>query len=99
MFGNRVGMALGCTLLGMSTTYPSDLTDAEWECAQRYLPPLSRRGTPRTHPLRHILDAVFYVVRVGGDDVLQVLRPTSRGDDGVAPLQRRLDERAAEPAG
>ena len=65
MFGNRVGMALGCTLLGMSTTYPSDLTDAEWECAQRYLPPLSRRGTPRTHPLRHILDAVFYVVRTG----------------------------------
>jgi putative transposase len=49
----------------MSTSYPSDLTDAEWECAQRYLPPLSRRGRPRKHPLRRILDAIFYVLRTG----------------------------------
>ena len=49
----------------MSTTYPSDLTDAEWECAQRYLPPEPRRGRPRTHPLRRILDAILYVVRTG----------------------------------
>jgi putative transposase len=49
----------------MSTTYPSDLSDAEWECAQRYLPPLSKRGRPRTHPLRRILDAVFYFLRTG----------------------------------
>jgi hypothetical protein len=26
---------------------------------QRYLPPLSTRGRPRTHPLRRILDAIF----------------------------------------
>jgi putative transposase len=43
----------------MSTSYPSDLTDVEWECAQRYLPPLSRRGRPRKHPVRRILDAIF----------------------------------------
>jgi putative transposase len=49
----------------MSTTYPSDLTDAEWACIQRYLPPLSTRGRPRTHSLRRVLDAVFYVVRSG----------------------------------
>src|SRR5258708_38304528 len=49
----------------MSTTYPSDLTDAEWECAQRYLPPLLRRGRPRIHSLRRILDAIFYVLRTG----------------------------------
>jgi putative transposase len=47
----------------MSTSYPSDLSDAEWACVQRYLPPLSRRGRPRTHPLRRILDAIFYVLR------------------------------------
>ena len=46
-------------------SYPSDLADAEWECVQRYLPPLSRRGRPRTHPLRRILDAIFYVLRTG----------------------------------
>jgi len=53
----------------MSTTYPSDLADAEWACVQRYLPPLSRRvsrrGRPRIHPLRRILDAIFYVLRTG----------------------------------
>ena len=49
----------------MSISYPSDLTDAEWESIQRYLPPLSRRGRPRTHPLRRILDAIFYVLRTG----------------------------------
>lgn len=49
----------------MSTTYPSDLTDAEWESAQHYLPPEPRRGRPRTHPLRRVLDAIFSVLRTG----------------------------------
>src|SRR5215510_5671789 len=52
-------------LHGMSTTYPSDLSDTEWACAQRFLPPISTRGRPHTHSLRRILDAVFYVVRTG----------------------------------
>jgi putative transposase len=49
----------------MSTTYPSDLSDAEWACVRRYLLRLSTWGRPRTHPLRRILDAVFYVLRTG----------------------------------
>jgi putative transposase len=49
----------------MSTTYPSDLTDTEWMHVQRHLPPLSTRGRPRTHPLRRILDAIFYILRTG----------------------------------
>jgi transposase len=49
----------------MSTTYLSDLSDAEWACVQRHLPSLSRRGRPRTHSLRRILDAIFYVLRTG----------------------------------
>lgn len=49
----------------MSTTYPSDLTDAEWACAQRYLPSLPAYASPRTHPLRRILDAIFSVLRTG----------------------------------
>lgn len=49
----------------MSMTYPSDLTDAEWMHVQRYLPPLSTRGRPRTHPLRDTLDVIFYVLRTG----------------------------------
>src|SRR5260221_2402332 len=32
----------------MSTTYPSDLSDAEWACVQRYLPSLpAPLGPPR----------------------------------------------------
>ena len=46
-------------------TYPSDLSDAEWACIKRYLPPLPTRGRPRTHPLRRVLDAIFYLVRSG----------------------------------
>jgi putative transposase len=49
----------------MNITYPSDLSDAEWTCVQRHLPPLSRRGRPRTHPWRCILDAIFCVLRTG----------------------------------
>ena len=49
----------------MSTSYPSDLTDAEWECAQRFLSEAGTHGRPRTHPLRHILNAIFYVLRTG----------------------------------
>jgi putative transposase len=49
----------------MSTIYPSDLTDAEWECVQGYLPPVPWSGRPRTHPLRRILDAILYLVRTG----------------------------------
>src|SRR3954447_16032828 len=52
-------------LVGMSTTYPSDLADSEWACVQRYLPYLPNRGRPRTHPLRRILDAIFYLLRTG----------------------------------
>ena len=49
----------------MNTTYPSDLTDVDWTCVHRYLPLLSARGRPRTHSLRMILNAVFYVLRTG----------------------------------
>ncbi len=49
----------------MSSIYPSNLTDAEWACVQRYLPSGTRRGRPRSHSLRDILDAIFYVLRTG----------------------------------
>src|SRR5260221_6059446 len=49
----------------MSTTYPSNLSDAEWKSLQRYLPPASRRGRPPTHSLSTIFNAIFYVLRTG----------------------------------
>ncbi len=49
----------------MSTSYPSNLSDAEWEYLQRHLPPLPRRGRPPIHSLRTMFDAIFYVLRTG----------------------------------
>jgi transposase len=49
----------------MSTMYPSELSDAEWECLQRHLPPtMTRRRRPR-QPLRKVFDAIFYLLRTG----------------------------------
>jgi putative transposase len=49
----------------MKTSYSTDLTDAEWGCLEPHVPAPSRRGRPRAHAARRILDAVFYVLRSG----------------------------------
>lgn len=46
--------------------YLTDLSDAEYACIAPHLPPPQPRGRPRLHPVREILDAIFYVVRSGG---------------------------------
>ena len=46
-------------------TYPTDLSDAEWTYIEPYLPAPKGYGRPRTHDLREILNAVFYVLRSG----------------------------------
>ncbi|MFC4427114.1 transposase, partial [Deinococcus navajonensis] len=45
--------------------YPNDLTDAEWNVLQPFLPPESLVGRPRKWSLREILDSIFYVLRGG----------------------------------
>src|SRR5260370_16655930 len=47
----------------MSTSYPSNLSDAEWETLQDHLPPLPKRGRPPTHSQRAIFNTIFYVLR------------------------------------
>jgi putative transposase len=49
----------------MRKSYPTNLTDAEWHYLKSYLPSPKRRGRPRIHDFREILDAVFYVLRSG----------------------------------
>ncbi|HEY7092514.1 MAG TPA: IS5 family transposase [Ktedonobacterales bacterium] len=44
-------------------TYATSVTDAEWAVLRPLLPPESRTGRPRRHPLRTLLDAIFYAVR------------------------------------
>ena len=46
-------------------SYPSDLTDAEWSILEPLIPPAKPGGHPRTHHMRAILNAIFYLVRNG----------------------------------
>jgi len=49
----------------MRSRYSTDLTDAEWECIEPHIRSASKRGRPKIHSLRHVLDAVFYLLRSG----------------------------------
>jgi putative transposase len=49
----------------MRKPYPTDLSDAQWTHLQSYLPTLKAEGRPRTHSLRDVLDAIFYVLKSG----------------------------------
>ena len=47
------------------TTYPTDVTDAEWEFCARYLTLMKEDAPQREHSLREVFNAVRYVVRAG----------------------------------
>ncbi len=50
----------------MRRAYQTDLSDAEWSYIEPHLPAPRTSGRPRVHPVREILDAVFYVLKSGG---------------------------------
>lgn len=47
------------------TAYATDLTDAEFDELEALLPVPRATGRPRLHPLRELLNAIFYAVRSG----------------------------------
>src|SRR5215211_8556344 len=49
----------------MNRSYTTDLTDPEWEYLKPYISSPNKRGRPRIHSPRVILDAIFYVMRSG----------------------------------
>jgi putative transposase len=49
----------------MRKSYPTDLSDAEWNYIEPHLPAPTGYGRPRTHSLREILNAVFYLLKSG----------------------------------
>jgi putative transposase len=49
----------------MRKPYPSDLSDAQWTRLRSYLPAPKAQGRPRTHSLRDVFDAIFYVLKSG----------------------------------
>ena len=49
-------------------TYPTDLTDGQYEKLQPYLPspkPNGKTGRPRKYSYRELLNAIFYQLRTG----------------------------------
>src|SRR2546425_6059491 len=46
-------------------TYPSDLTDEEWEWITELIPAAKSGGRPRTLCIRAVLNAIFYVTKGG----------------------------------
>jgi putative transposase len=49
----------------MEKCYSSDLSDGEWECLELHVPGPNKRGRPRIHGAREVLNAVFYVLKSG----------------------------------
>ena len=49
----------------MCPRYPSDLSDAEFAALGPHLPAPAPTGRPWKHPLRAILDGIFYLTRTG----------------------------------
>jgi putative transposase len=50
----------------MKKSYSTDMSDEQWECLELHLPaPNNKRGRPKTHPTREILNAIFYVLKSG----------------------------------
>jgi putative transposase len=47
------------------SSYPTDLTDAQWKVIQPLLPPQKPRGRKRTVNLREVLNAILYVLHTG----------------------------------
>lgn len=45
--------------------YETDLTDAEWQVIEPYLPSATGRGRPWAWPLREIVNGMFYLMRAG----------------------------------
>lgn len=46
--------------------YPTDLTDAEWAVLEPLVPAVKRGGRPAEHTRREVVNAIWYVLRTGG---------------------------------
>jgi putative transposase len=53
--------------MSKTQTYPSDLTDEQWQLLRPLLPKrnIGKAGRPRTVDQRDVLNAIFYILRSG----------------------------------
>jgi putative transposase len=49
----------------MELSYPTDMSDAQWERLSKLLPPAKSGGRPRSVDLRAIVNAIFYITVAG----------------------------------
>jgi putative transposase len=47
------------------SSYPSDLTDEQWELVRRMIPPAEPGGRRRSVDMREVLNGILYLVRSG----------------------------------
>src|SRR3712207_3550570 len=50
----------------MKRSYSTDLSDSEWGRLEPHVPAPNKRGPPKTHTTRQILNAVFFYVLKSG---------------------------------
>ena len=46
-------------------SYPTDLTDAEWQVLEPLVPPVKPGGRPAKYSRREVVDGIRYVLRTG----------------------------------
>ncbi len=46
-------------------TYPTDLTDRQWDCIKNLIPPPKSGGRPRSLEMRQVINAMLYIVVTG----------------------------------
>jgi putative transposase len=46
-------------------TYPTDLTDRQWECIKIHIPPAKPGGRPRSLDMRQVVNAILYLLLSG----------------------------------
>ena len=46
-------------------TYPTDLTDRQWDCIKELVPKAKPGGRPRSLDMREVINAILYVVVTG----------------------------------
>jgi putative transposase len=48
-------------------SYPTDLSEGEWEIISDLLPPASKPGCPRSVDIRSVVNAIFHILYAGYD--------------------------------
>jgi putative transposase len=51
--------------MNKNQTYPTDLTDRQWDCIKDLIPPAKPGGRPRTLDMRAVINGMLYIVVTG----------------------------------